>query len=252
MIQYFLIFLAGLAGSAHCVAMCGGFACALGSDPRGNVATLRRHLIYNLGRVSTYCFLGAVVGSLGVMLVGHGGETTAASLAQRLLAAVSGLLMVFIGLRFFGFFQRLSKRGVDSSGNFLVSELRTLLKAPGAAAPLAFGVLNGFLPCPLVYAFAAQAAGSGGALPGLVTMAAFGLGTFPAMLMMGGVGGWVRHGFRQTRVHTVQVNFPQSRSTVVRFDWRQHSVRIAGGFIVMLGIITFARGLLPMTAHLHG
>jgi sulfite exporter TauE/SafE len=252
MIQYFLIFLAGLAGSAHCMAMCGGFACALGSDPRGNLATLRRHLIYNLGRLSTYCFLGAVVGYLGVLLVGHGGEATAASLAQRLLAAVSGLLMVFIGLRFFGFFQRINRSGVDSSDHFLVSELRTLLKAPGAAAPLAFGVLNGFLPCPLVYAFAAQAAGSGGALPGLVTMAAFGLGTFPALLVMGGVGGWLRHGVRQTSVHTVRVNFPQSRGTVIRFDWRQHSVRIAGGFIVMLGIITFARGLLPMTAHMHG
>jgi len=124
--------------------------------------------------------------------------------------------------------------------------------APGAAAPLAFGVLNGFLPCPLVYAFAAQAAGSGGALPGVVTMAAFGLGTFPAMLMMGGVGGWVRQGFQQSRIRTVQVNFPQSRGTVVRFDWRQYGVHMAGGFIVLLGIITFVRGLLPMTAHLHG
>jgi len=136
-IEYFLIFLAGLAGSAHCMAMCGGFACALGSDPRGHVATLRRHLIYNLGRLSTYCFLGAVVGSVGVMLVGHGGEATAASWAQRLLAAVSGLLMIFIGLRFFGLSRRSS--GVDSGDNFLVSALRTLLKAPGAAAPLAEG-----------------------------------------------------------------------------------------------------------------
>jgi sulfite exporter TauE/SafE len=252
MTQYFLIFLAGLAGSAHCVGMCGGFACALGSDPRGGVATVRRHLIYNLGRFSTYCFLGAVAGSLGLLLVGHGGGMTAASLAQRLLAVVSGLLMMYIGLRFFGFFRRFSSSRIDSSANFLVSALRALLKAPGAAAPLAFGVLNGFLPCPLVYAFAAQAAGSGGTLPGLVTMAAFGLGTFPAMLMMGGVGGWVRHGFHQARVRTAEVNFAQGRSTVVRFDWRQYSVRMAGGFIVMLGIITFARGLLPMTAHLHG
>jgi sulfite exporter TauE/SafE len=155
-------------------------------------------------------------------------------------------------LRFFGFFPRFSRSTVDSSGNFLVSALRTLVKAPGAAAPLAFGVLNGFLPCPLVYAFAAQAAGSGGALPGVVTMAAFGLGTFPAMLMMGGVGGWVRQGFEQSRIRAAQVNFPESRSTVVRFGWRQYSVRMAGGFIVVLGIITFVRGLLPMTAHLHG
>src|SRR6202008_2972290 len=102
-----------------------------------------------------------------------------------------------------------------------------------------FGVVNGFLPCPLPYAFAAQAAGGGGALPGVVTMAAFGLGTFPAMLMMGGVGGWVRQGFQQSRMRAVQVNFPESRSTVVRFDWRPYSVRMAGGFIVTLGIITF-------------
>jgi len=63
------------------------------------------------------------------------------------LAVVSGLLMVFIGLRFFGFFQRFSRSRLDSGGNLLVSALRALLKAPGAAAPLAFGVLNGFLPC---------------------------------------------------------------------------------------------------------
>jgi hypothetical protein len=72
------------------------------------------------------------------------------------------------------------------------------------------------------------------------------------MLMMGGVGGWVRQGFQQSHIRTVQVNFAEGRSTVVRFDWRPYSVRMAGGFIVMLGIITFVRGLLPMTAHLHG
>ena len=72
------------------------------------------------------------------------------------------------------------------------------------------------------------------------------------MLMMGGVGGWVRQGFQQSRIRTVQVNFPQGRGTVVRFDWRQYGVHMAGGFIVLLGIITFVRGLLPMTAHLHG
>ena len=53
MIEYPLIFLAGVAGSWHCVGMCGGFACALGSDPRGGTATLVRHLTYNLGRVTT-------------------------------------------------------------------------------------------------------------------------------------------------------------------------------------------------------
>src|SRR5207247_2608072 len=169
MTQYLLLFLAGVAGSFHCVGMCGGFACAMGSDQRGPVVTLRRHLVYNLGRVLTYCFLG---------------------------------------------------------------------------------VLNGFLPCPLVYAFAAQAAASGGPASGFLTMAAFGLGTFPAMLMMGGIGIWWRPGFRQPGA--VPVSLHPARGAVLRSGWRVQGMRVAGGFIVVLGLITLARGVLPMTAHVHG
>ncbi len=252
MTQYVLIFLAGVAASVHCLGMCGGFACAMGSDPRGPVATWRRHLIYNLGRVMSYCFLGATVGYLGVLLVGHGGEGTPASLAQRVLAVVSGLLMVFIGLQFFGFFRRFSQGLTGFGGELLATALRDLLKTPGIAAPLAFGVLNGFLPCPLVYAFAAQAAGSGGPASGFLTMAAFGLGTFPAMLIMGGVGiGW-RQSLVQPGVQAISMNWHQSRGALLRAGWREHGMRVAGGFIVVLGLITFVRGVLPMTAHMHG
>jgi hypothetical protein len=93
--------------------------------------------------------------------------------------------------------------------------------------------LNGFLPCPLVYAFAVQAAASGGALPGLGVMLAFGLGTFPAMLAMGMLGTWLR----------------SARANGAR--WRLTGVRAAGAFIVLLGVITLARGVLPMSMHLH-
>jgi sulfite exporter TauE/SafE len=252
MSQYVLIFLAGAAGSFHCVGMCGGFACALGSDPRGPAVTLFRHLVYNLGRVMSYCFLGAVVGYLGVLLVGHGGEGTPASLAQRTLAVVSGLLMVFIGLQFFGFFRRLGLGLTGIGGELLVPALRDLLKTSGIAAPLAFGVLNGFLPCPLVYAFAAQAAGSGDPASGFLTMAAFGLGTFPAMLMMGGIGIWWRRDFRRSGAQTIPIRVQTARGGVLRSGWREHGMRVAGGFIVVLGLITLARGVLPMSAHVHG
>lgn len=252
MTQYLLIFLAGLAGSMHCIGMCGGFVCAMGSDPRSRAATLRRHLIYNAGRVTTYCFLGALVGYLGVLLVGHGGENTAASIAQRALAVVSGLLMVFIGLQFFGLFRAYHRGPMGRGGELVAHALRDLLKIPGSTMPLAFGVLNGFLPCPLVYAFAAQAAGSGGALPGLITMAVFGLGTFPAMLAMGLVGLWLRRDPPPAATHKVQTTFLLNSGPVARASWRQQGVRIAGGFIVLLGLVTFARGMLPMSAHLHG
>jgi sulfite exporter TauE/SafE len=248
MLQYLLVFLAGLAGSVHCIGMCGGFACALGRDPRGAAATLRRHLVYNLGRATTYCFLGVTVGFLGLLLCGHEGEATAASLAQRTLAVVSGLLIVFAGLQFFGF--SLGRwQGLFASGAALLTRaLGRLLKAPGSGAPLAFGVLNGLLPCPLVYAFVAQAAGSGGPLPGFLTMAVFSLATFPAMLLMGGAGLWLR----SRGAAGARTSSRPGAAVLVRAEQRQQLLRLAGGLIVLLGLITFARGVVPMSAHLHG
>lgn len=233
MIEYPLIFVAGIAGSWHCVGMCGGFACGLGPDPRGRGATLLRQLSYNLGRVSTYCFIGALVGFLAAGLCASGAGALPTSGAQRVLAIVSGLLMVGIGLQFLGWFRRWHGPMLQGVGaQLLAPALRDLLRLPGPAAPLAFGVLNGFLPCPLVYAFAAQAAGSGGALPGLLVMLAFGLGTFPAMLLIAGLGDWLR------RVGGA-------------WQWRRRGVDVAGALIVVLGLITFARGVVPIGAHPH-
>ena len=185
MLQYLLIFFAAFAGSVHCVGMCGGFACALGRDARGAATTLRRHLIYNLGRATTYCFLGAVVGYLGLLLVGHHGQGTPVSLAQRALALVSGGLIVYAGLQFFGFSRGRWEHG--PAAQFMTSGLRGLLGSPSAARR-SLRRAQRVLALPLVYAFAAQAAASGGALPGVLTMAALSLGTFPAMLPMGGAG----------------------------------------------------------------
>src|SRR3546814_16111776 len=109
MAQYLLVFLAGLAGSLHCVGMCGGFACALGSDPRGRAATLRRQLLYNVGRVTTYMFLGALAGTLGSALTTGSSADQPLLLAQRGLALVAGLLLVFIGLQFLGYFRSLTR-----------------------------------------------------------------------------------------------------------------------------------------------
>ena len=69
MTYYLVIFAAGFAGSFHCIGMCGGFACALGRDPRGAAATVERHLLYNMGRLTTYCFLGGLAGALGAGVV---------------------------------------------------------------------------------------------------------------------------------------------------------------------------------------
>ena len=235
MTYYALLFIAGFAGSFHCIGMCGGFACALGPDGRGAGATSLRHLLYNTGRLSTYCFLGGLAGALGQVIctaLAPGTQRAAPLLSasldfgQRALAVMAGLLMIIMALSFFGLRGRYRVAG-GFGGSTLVVSLRSLLGRRGFATPLALGVLNGFLPCPLVYAMIAQSASTFNVLSGCLTMAAFGLGTFPAMLAMGGVG------------------------RLLAPSWRQRGVRLAGGFILVLGLVTLSRGIMPMMAS-HG
>lgn len=233
MTYYALLFLAGFAGSFHCIGMCGGFACALGADPRGAGATSVRHVLYNTGRLTTYCFLGTLAGGLGQAIctflgLHQGTAFLSASLdaGQRALAVTAGLLMIIMALSFFGL-RGWGRVTGGFGGSTFVNSLRSLLRTPGHAAPLALGVLNGFLPCPLVYAMVAQAASTVDVLSGCLTMAVFGLGTFPAMLAMGGLG------------------------RLLAPRWRQRGVRLAGGFILILGLITLGRGVVPMAGG-HG
>ncbi len=228
MAYYLMIFAAGFAGSFHCAGMCGGFACALGRDPNGHAATALRHFLYNTGRLTTYCFIGALAGAFGQMICTAQGTHVqlpgSIEFAERVLAIAAGLLMIGMAMQFFGL--RPSRRfAFGFTGGTFATALRSLLTSRSRAAPLAFGVFNGFLPCPLVYAFAAEAASTFQPLGGFLTMASFGLGTFPAMLMMGGVG--------------------QSLAP----SWRQRGVMLAGGFILALGLITLSRGIVPMAAH---
>jgi sulfite exporter TauE/SafE len=231
MTGYLLIFAAGFAGSFHCIGMCGGFACALGRNQQAGGAAMLRHLIYNVGRLSTYCFLGGLAGAFGQVICTSQGVAVPLlggplDIGQRILAVVAGLLMIAMALQFFGLLSRLQRITTGFGGSTLAASLRSLLAVQGPVAPLAIGVFNGFLPCPLVYAFAAQAASTAGPLPGFLTMASFGLGTFPAMLLMGGVG------------------------RVLAPAWRQRGVWLAGSCILLLGLITMGRGLVPLAGHI--
>ncbi|BCH30595.1 hypothetical protein MesoLjLc_25250 [Mesorhizobium sp. L-8-10] len=227
---YLVIFGAGFLGSFHCIGMCGGFACALGRDPRGGAATVARHLLYNLGRLTTYCFLGALAGALGQAVCTTSGAPASLpsgqfDTAQRVLAVVAGLLMIAMALQFFGLLHGFRRVAMGFGGSTLAMSLRSLIAARSQAAPIALGVFNGFLPCPLVYAFAAQAGSTAAPLSGFLVMLAFGLGTFPAMLTMGGL------------------------ARVLAPAWRQRGVWLAGSFILALGVITIWRGVVSFEAH---
>lgn len=165
-------FLLGLFGGLHCAGMCGPLALALptgGGGGRGRFVLGR--LAYNAGRVFTYAVLGAVFGLAGktFLLVG----------VQRWVSICLGVLLLAGWL--------MSKRlalaaPVVQVVGRLKGGMSALLRgrSPGALGLL--GVLNGLLPCGLVYVAGAGAATTSGPLAGAAFMVAFGLGTFPTML----------------------------------------------------------------------
>lgn len=170
-------FLLGLIGSLHCAGMCGPLALALPVAGRGPGGFVLGRLAYNLGRVVTYAGLGIVFGLAGQGLLLAG--------LQRWLSITFGVLLI-LGL--------VVSRRVALAAPVVraVGELKRrmagLLQQRSFLALGTLGLLNGLLPCGLVYVACAGAAATGGWLAGAEYMAAFGLGTVPLMfgLSLGG------------------------------------------------------------------
>jgi sulfite exporter TauE/SafE len=164
--------LLGLAGSLHCAGMCGPLALALPSSSGGSLRFFLGRCAYNLGRIATYCAMGIVFGLIGRSLWLAG--------VQRWVSITLGVLLLG-GL----FFSR--KLALWRPVTVLVERLKSLmgglLRQRSFVALLALGLLNGLLPCGLVYVAAATAAATtDSALHGATYMAAFGTGTIPMML----------------------------------------------------------------------
>ncbi len=220
---YVLIFFGGLAGSLHCVGMCGAFPLALaGAAPRGN---LLRQLLYNAGRLNTLVFIGAASGAAGAALVAAGPVHA----IERGLAIVAGSFMIVVGLEVLGVLAQITTRGAALAQATVGRILGGVIRSRSLAAPLALGVFNAFLPCQLIYAFAARAASTASTAEGMLTMLCFGLGTVPAMLSLG-VAGFL------------------ARPTV-----RARLSALSGVLIIGFGVLTLLRGLdaLPHAGPLH-
>ncbi|MDT8376204.1 MAG: sulfite exporter TauE/SafE family protein, partial [Mariprofundaceae bacterium] len=173
-------FMIGFLGSMHCIGMCGGLVTAL-SISRPDVWWTGL-AAYQAGRVSTYVLLGLLTGLLGAVLT----RVEWIDSAQQILALLAGVMMVAFGMHLAGLM-------TDPFQKFLArfSPLSGLLKwIKGAAAgrhPVSWymvGILNGLLPCGLVYAALAMALASGEVPRAGLIMLAFGLGTVPAMMFV--------------------------------------------------------------------
>lgn len=177
-------FIAGIAGSAHCFAMCGGLAGALGMRARATAASPRsaftNALSYHVGRLSGYAVAGAICGLIGATLQA---VLDLARLGAGLRVA-SGVLLVLIALRTLSPWNPL--RWLETIGAKFWRRLQPLTLGTGRLAGptqgIALGFLWGWLPCGLVYSMLLFAALSGNALNGAAILLAFGLGTLPSML----------------------------------------------------------------------
>lgn len=166
----------GLAGSLHCVAMCGGIAAAAGSRMAGSAAWPGA-LLFNLARCASYGILGLTVATLA------GAAVAGAGAAAWLPRALAALLMLALGVQLWSGRDWL---GAERAGAAVWRRLRPLARRaaqwPGLLRYLALGLLWGFLPCGLVYSALALAATAQPAAIGALAMLAFGAGTLPAML----------------------------------------------------------------------
>lgn len=218
---YVVIFGGGLAASLHCVGMCGGFPLALaGVAPRRN---LLRQLLYNFGRLNTLVGIGALSGAAGAAFVASG----PVRFFERALAVVAGSFMILIGCEMLGVLTRITVVGARIAQATVGRVLGGVMHSRSLAAPLALGVFNAFLPCQLIYAFAARAASTASIAEGMLTMLCFGLGTVPAMLSLG-----------LTRV-------------LARPLVRARLSLASGCLVIAFGVVTVLRGFDVFSMHVH-
>jgi len=166
-----LAFLIGLLGSVHCVAMCGPLAFAIPLHQPGWLALLWNKLIYQIGRIVSYCLLGALVGLAGRQIWQAG--------FQQGVSILTGILIIMAACSRL-FKKSMLKQASFSSLKFFNIAFDYALKHK--ANHLIIGMINGLLPCGFVYLALAGALNTKTVLDGLSYMFWFGTGTVPLML----------------------------------------------------------------------
>ncbi len=180
--------LLGALGSLHCIGMCGPIALSLPVVNTSFVSKYWGALLYNLGRVVTYASLGVVFGLIGRTFVLMG--------FQQWLSIFLGVLLLLILF--------IPKRYTTNVSIFpsVMGSVRggigKLFQTKSYSALFSIGLLNGLLPCGLVYMAIAGAIATASVMNSSVFMAAFGLGTLPMMWVVAMIGSGFKLKFRMT------------------------------------------------------
>lgn len=175
--MYYIAFTLGLLSSLHCVGMCGPLVfAAVGKHQTRILAALSNHVLYHSGRMSSYMILGLIFGFFGSVLALTG--------IQKSVSIASGLILFFIfimnvqpdnWLRRFSIFGRFWTK--------LQSGFSALINHRSPYALFGLGLLNGLLPCGMVYIALSGAVTVQNIQGSMGFMMFFGLGTLPALLV---------------------------------------------------------------------
>lgn len=182
---YLPAFIIGLMGSLHCVGMCGPLALAVPAGKVHSPRWLASRATYQAGRLLVYGMLGALIAlaGQGIALAGW----------QQALSLATGVFLILLAI-----LPAQVERLAAGNGRVatLLAKLRralhTFISKGGLKATFILGMLNGLLPCGLVYVGLAGAMLTGSALNGTLWMLAFGAGTLPAMAAVLGAGSLIK------------------------------------------------------------
>lgn len=180
-------FIMGAIGSMHCIGMCGPIALALPVVANTYSSRFISTLLYNVGRMITYALMGAIFGTIGMSFRLFG--------FQQLLSIILGVLIIFF--IFFPKNQFASQNFITTAFRKLRFSLGNLFNKKNYHSVFSIGLLNGLLPCGLVYIAIAGATETASAFKSSLFMAAFGLGTLPLMWSMSFFGSFIN-----TRIRT--------------------------------------------------
>ena len=218
--QIWSVLLIGFLGSIHCVGMCGGFVLALSQSAQSRKKLLLQQTFYHVGKSITYILLGVFAGALGGML----GQLF--SEAQYVLGIGVGILLVLIGLGILGVIGSWFGSGVMKRWKSIVAVLGRQLRQNSKSTGLSVGLLNGLLPCGLVYGAVAIATSTASVWKGALLMGVFGLTTIPALVIVALAGLWIQPA------------------------WRNRLNLMSGILVIALGLLTIWRGL-PRASMMH-
>lgn len=222
-------FMVGLLGSTHCIGMCGGIVGALTmglpeTTRQSSLKLLPYLLTYNSGRLLSYSLAGLIVGLLSSTLssIFQIGSFPAGGI-------IGGLFMIALGIYIGGWFQTMKL--LEQLGGYfwrLIEPVgRRFMPVRSPAQALGLGFFWGWLPCGLVYSTLALAATSGDAVKSALLMLAFGLGTLPMLLAMGG--------------------FAEKLQSFTRHKWTRY---LAGILLIAFGAMILTKAL--SGGHRHG